>query len=556
VRQQSAEEAPLRDDELVSGAGTARDSMTVALWTAVGRATGMVRVVVIGAVLGPTFFGNSYQLTNVVPNLVFYGFLAGSLLSSLLVPALVRHIDAGDTRMTGRISGGFLGVEFVALLVAGPLAVLLVPLLVSVFAPAGDTGQQVGQVRLLLVLAVPQVFMYGVVASATAVMYARRRFVLAAAAPAVENLGVIAVLLAAAWRYGTDYADSGSVPMGAVVLLGLGSTGAVILHALIQWVGARRCGVRIVPLPGWRDPEVRVIIRRATHSMAQSGLLALQVLVLLTVAAHVAGGTVAMQISLNFYRLPLALAAAPVGLALLPRLSRLRGNHQTEEFARAYQRALALALFLMAPAAVGYVVLAGPLASSISAGQLDSGLGVTMIEHSLAALSLGLVGETLFVISTQAAYARGDARMPLRSMMVQTGVCLGLLVPALFVGGSTALMGLGGAFAVASWVGGLHLVSRVRRSTGHASEPLWPSVARICGATVVMALVVRVTATSMVAHIDGRLGSLLAVVAGSLVGLITYAALHRLVRSPELVWLVEGARGAGPGRDDSEVGVA
>mgnify|MGYP007112906898 CR=1 FL=1 len=63
--------------------------MTVAVWTTVSRVTGMARVIVIGAVLGPTFFGNAYQLTNVLPNLVFYGFLAGSLLSSLLVPALV-----------------------------------------------------------------------------------------------------------------------------------------------------------------------------------------------------------------------------------------------------------------------------------------------------------------------------------------------------------------------------------------------------------------------------------------------------------------------------------
>ena len=55
----------------------------------------LARFAVVGAVLGPTFFGNTYQFTNSLPNLVYYGFLAGSLFSSLLVPALVRHIDAG-----------------------------------------------------------------------------------------------------------------------------------------------------------------------------------------------------------------------------------------------------------------------------------------------------------------------------------------------------------------------------------------------------------------------------------------------------------------------------
>ena len=70
--------------------------MTVAAWTIVSRVTGLARFAVIGAVLGPTFFGNTYQFTNSLPNLVYYGFLAGSLFSSLLVPALVRHIDAGE----------------------------------------------------------------------------------------------------------------------------------------------------------------------------------------------------------------------------------------------------------------------------------------------------------------------------------------------------------------------------------------------------------------------------------------------------------------------------
>ena len=72
------------------------DSLTVAAWTILSRVTGLARVAVVGAVLGPTYTGNTYQFTNSLPNLLYYGFLAGGLFSSLLAPALVRHIDAGD----------------------------------------------------------------------------------------------------------------------------------------------------------------------------------------------------------------------------------------------------------------------------------------------------------------------------------------------------------------------------------------------------------------------------------------------------------------------------
>src|SRR5437773_1430802 len=115
-------------EDQFNAVAAARDSVTVAAWTIVSRGTGVVKFAVIGAVLGPTFFGNTYQFTNSLPNLVFYGLLAGSLFSSLLVPALVRHIDAGDRQASERIAGGFLGITLAMLLVIAPIAIVLGPL--------------------------------------------------------------------------------------------------------------------------------------------------------------------------------------------------------------------------------------------------------------------------------------------------------------------------------------------------------------------------------------------------------------------------------------------
>ncbi|KRC64419.1 hypothetical protein ASE12_06340 [Aeromicrobium sp. Root236] len=522
---------PFASDDLSIGAGAARDTMTVAVWTMVSRVTGLARVIVIGAVLGPTYFGNSYQLTNVLPNLVFYGFLAGSLLSSLLVPALVRHIDAGDSDETGRIAGGFLGVEWSILVVVAPVAVLAVPLLL----PNGNAALA------LAVLAIPQVFCYAMVASATAVMYARRRYLLAAAAPALENLGVIAVLVMAGRLYG-DAVD-GAVPTGAVLLIGGGSTVAVAVHAGVQWWAARRCGVTLVPRAGWRDADVRQVVRRAVASMTQAGLLAAQILLLLAVAGRAAGGTVALQMSLSFYHLPLAIAAAPVGLALLPRLSRMTGEREATEFADAYQRAIGLALFLMVPAAFGYLVLAVPLANIVAAGQMSTDAGVAMVAGSLSALALGLIGETLFVISTQAAYARGDARSPLRSMMVQAAVCGALVVPAAFLHGTALVAALGAALAVASVVGGVDLSLRVRRGLAPPTDRLLPSLARTCCAGIVMSSVALSVAAAAMVVLDGTAGLVAASVAATVAGVTVYLGVHRSFGSVELTWLLQGARG-------------
>ena len=192
----AADRSPQEQAALSEPVGAVRDSMSVAFWTVVSRGTGLVRGVVVATVLGATYLANTYQFTNALPNLVFYGFLAGSLFSSLLVPALVRHLDAGDERSAARVAGGLLGAAVSASALLVPLAVVAAPAALRLAAGA-DPAAAAGQARVgafLLLLLLPQVPLYAVVGTATAVMNGRRRFALAAAAPALENLGTIAVL--------------------------------------------------------------------------------------------------------------------------------------------------------------------------------------------------------------------------------------------------------------------------------------------------------------------------------------------------------------------------
>jgi len=526
------------------GAEAAGDSITVATWTILSRATGVAKFACIGAVLGPTFFGNTYQFTNSLPNLVYYGFLAGSLFSSLLVPALVRHIDAGDRRASERVAGGFLGMTLVALLVIAPIAIVLGPLVLR-FATLGGAAHMVGAEqarvgRLLIIMFVPQIFFYGVVGTATAVMNSRQRFALAAGAPAVENLGTIAVLLLTAVIYGTG-TGLGNIPPGELLLLGLGSTGAVGLHAATQWWGARRAGVLLMPRPGWRDPEVRVVIRRALPSLAQAGLLAFQVLTLLVVANRLPGGVVAFQIALNFYYLAIAVGATPVALSLLPRLARMHLDGDVAGFRDTLVRGMALGFFITIPAAVGYLVLAVPLAHAISFGRMSGAAGVTMVAASLAALSLAVVGQTAFMIATYASYARKDTRSPLISMLLQAAVCLGLVSTALLVHGPAVLLMLGLALSVAVSVGACHLTVHVWRNLGQrGSQRLAPSLGKFLVGAALMAGPAWLTATA-IGHWLGRpFGPRVAITAAALVGVGVFVAVQAMWRTPELAWLAGG----------------
>ena len=65
--------------EIPGSSRLARSTVMVTVLTAVSRLTGLVRVVVVAAVIGDTYLGNTYQSTNTVPNILFELMAAGTL---------------------------------------------------------------------------------------------------------------------------------------------------------------------------------------------------------------------------------------------------------------------------------------------------------------------------------------------------------------------------------------------------------------------------------------------------------------------------------------------
>jgi putative peptidoglycan lipid II flippase len=539
-------------DELAAPDGAVGDSMSVALWTVISRITGVLRGVVVAAVLGATYFANTYQFTNSLPNLVFYGLLGGSLFSSLLVPALVRHLDTDGQASAARLAGGLFGCVAAGVALLMPVAVGLGPVLLN--AAGGPTGGDQARVGSLLVLMVmPQVALYAVVGTATAVMNAQRRFALAAAAPALENVGIIAVLGVVAVRYSDAAAGKGDVPTGLLLLLGLGTTTAVFLHATVQWLGARRAGVVLVPRAGWRDPEVRALVRSGGVAAGQAALVAGELLVLLVLANRVAGGVVALQLALNFFYLPIAIGATPVALSLSPRLARMRGPRDGEAFRDTFVRGVGYGLFVTIPAAAAYAVLAEPISRAISYGGFADGQGVLLLSFTLAGLALGVVGETVFMITTYACYSLQDTRTPLRAVLVQVSVGALGATGSLAFDGPMAMLILGLAWSLGSLLGASVLLRALLGRLTSGQERLLASVARTVCASLGMIGPAYLTALAGTRWLGGVVGgSVITVGLAAVIGVGTYVLLHRLLGSAELGWAL-GALGKG-GRDSAGPG--
>ncbi len=406
------------DSATETEATVARNSATVAIWTLVSRLTGFARVFFIAAVLGPTHFGNLFQLANQLPWVV-YELAAGSLLASLLVPSLVREEQFGRHGMQ-RLANSMLTLVIMVFAAASMLALLGGPLLLRLLSRSVEQGSRDDYISVgfaLIALTAPQLIGYGIIAVATSCQNARGRFAFAAGAPAIENLIVIgAVALYASTAQ--PGAEVDAVATSGVVLLGAGSTLAVTVHCGLQWAAAHHAGITLRPVRRWRTPELATVLRLGPAAAATAALNGVRHLLLLTATGIVPGGIVAYNAAIGFLNLPIALGARPVATAQLPVLAQA----SPPEYGRLVRRGVSMAGLVVIPSGVAFVGLSGVLATGVGWGEMDSTYGRWLLAAAIGGIGLGTFGEGLYQLAAHAAYAARDAQPALRAMIVRVAL--------------------------------------------------------------------------------------------------------------------------------------
>jgi putative peptidoglycan lipid II flippase len=526
-----------RERTAPAGGELVGNSLTGSFWTLVSRGSGLVRIVFVGGVLGATYLGNTYQAINALPNLIYYQLLAGSLFVSLLVPPLVARLRAGDTAGADALVRGFLGSVLGIGIAAAVLLIAVSPLILRLLAlGVDDAGSAAAQRRvgfLLVLLFAPQILFYVVAGTGAAVMNACGRFALASGAPTAENLGIILTLVLVAIFYGA-HVSLATIPSSEILLLGIGTTAAVGVHAALQWFGARREKIDLRPTAGWRDPEVSSVLRGIRAALAYTGLAAFQLFVTIIVANRVAGGLVAFQLALNFFYLPTAIVTWPLARALVPRLARFHQAGQMREFREDFAQAVALASFVAVPVAVAYACASSAIAHAVTFGKFDTHLGATYVEMSLLGLSAAVVGETWFTLSSYALYSQQDVRRPLRGMVLRVATTMALLPCAFVVHGAWVLLAIGLAISGGSFVGAASLY---RRATGPLPQSGYSLGSALCRTALASAAMVVPAAAVWFAFDRLPQSDSVSVVrlalAGS-VGAVTFVALQVRLKATEI----------------------
>lgn len=437
---------------------------------ALSRAFGGLRMVVIAAVLGTTYLGNTFQASNSVSNVLFELLAAGAL-SAVLVPTFVDLFGRGSARRVEEVAGGVLSIALVALgavtLVGIVLAPQLARLLTAGVADPAVASDQQALATYLLRFFIPQVLLYAVGAVATAVLHAQGRFALTAMAP----IGNTVVLVAAMAIFGAlAGADPGlDLSSGERLCLALGGTLGVVAFVGVPSLGLRRSGFRFRfgPRRAWRDPDVRGLLRLSGWAALQHSGTGILLAAALVVGGGVSGGVVAYQLAMVVFLAPYGIVAQPIHTAVLPRLAADAAAGDREGLHRSLRWAVdALAVGTL-PLAAGLAALSLPVMDVLAFGEAAQGDGPELLAGALLGLALGVPAYGGFLLLTRAAYALGDSRTPaLASLGSALLGAAGMVLAGAIADGATRLALVGGAHTLAYAAGGLWLAGRLRPRVG------------------------------------------------------------------------------------------
>ncbi len=510
---------------MTAAGGLARAGLIVSGAFLVSRVLGWVRLVVFAQLFDAAQLDPFFAAFR-IPDLIFQLVAAGAL-SSALIPIVASLLERDDEAHAWRVVSTVINLMLIALAVLAAILFLAAPAVMRVIAP-GFEGEQLDQTIVLTRIMLLSPIFLAMGAVATSVLNAGGRFAASAVAPSVYNLAIIGGALFLAPTFG--------VP-GLAVGVVAGSLG----HLLVQLQPLRRLGFRYAPTIDRDDPESR----RALLLMAPRafGLGAGQVtfIVVTALASTVSLGAVTdFNYAFILLQIPIGVIGVPLGIVLLPSLSRDAAVGREAEFAARLTRALRLLLFAMIPIAALAAVLRRELVELLFGGGRLGPADLDLIATTLLWFLTGLAAHALIAVLARAFYARQDTLTPVLAAVGAVAVNTTLAVALV---GPLGLSGIALAIAVAAWLETIVLVVVLRARLPHLRlRGLGRvTVEAIAGSVVAGAIAVGVVvlARQVVGDTPSRPALIGESVVVTLAFGLAFAAVSLVLRIPELASIVE-----------------
>lgn len=236
------------------------------------------------------------------------------------------------------------------------------------------------------------------------------------------------------------------------------------LQVLFLWLLLKRCAWPLWPGAKAKLTEVLRVMRNTLPGVIGVSIAQMGLVIDVIFASYLPAGSISwLFYSDRLVSLPLGIIGVAVSSAMLPYLSHYQSTHGTQAYRRTLDAGLRLILVFGLPAALGLVMLSGPITATVfKSGQFTSD-DVLQAQACLAAFAYGLPGIMIIKVLVAAINATQRFRLPciiaLLALLVNV-VGAWLLMPALHH------VGLAFATTIAIWVNAIGVMIYALKQLG------------------------------------------------------------------------------------------
>ncbi|TFH87151.1 murein biosynthesis integral membrane protein MurJ [Billgrantia azerbaijanica] len=381
-----------------------RSSLVVGAMTMLSRVMGLVRDVVIAALLGAGSGADAFFVAFKVPNFLRRLFAEGAF-NQAFVPVLSEYATRRTRQEVRELLDAVAGSLAAVLALLTALAVFAAPWLVWLFAPGfGRDPAKLALTAEMLRLTFPYLLLISLTAFAGSVLNTWNRFAVPAFTPVLLNLSLIGAALVL-------------TPLFAEPAMGLAwgvlIAGAAQLAFQVPFLARLRLLPR--PWPHFAHPGVRRILKLMAPALFGVSVSQINLLLDTVLASLLAAGSVSwLYYSDRLVELPLGVFGIAIGTVILPALSKRHAEQSREHFAAMLDWAVRAVLLLGLPAALALALLAEPLLITLFHYGAMTEHDIAMAAMSLRAYALGLVAFMLIKVLAPGFFARQDTRTPVK----------------------------------------------------------------------------------------------------------------------------------------------
>ncbi len=378
--------------------------------TTLSRILGFVRDLVFARLFGANEMTDAFFVAFKIPNFLRRLFAEGAF-SVAFVPVLSEYKATRSFADLKTFVDHIASTLGLVLLIVSVVGVLAAPLLIALFAPGwyfGDGGDA-DLAADMLRLTFPYLLFISLTAFAGGIFNTHNQFGIPSFTPVLLNL----VLIACAYWL-SPFVDPPIMSLAWGVLI------AGIAQFTFQLPFLYR--LKLLPnftKPTFKDEGISRVLKLMAPAIFGVSVTQLNLLLDTLIASFLQKGSISwLYYSDRLMEFPVGILGVALGTVILPNLSRKHAESSPREFSVMLDWALRWAVLLGIPAAVGLLVLAGPLIATLFQSDVFDAHDVQMARLSLMAYSCGLIPFMMIKVLAPGFYAQQDTKTPVKIAIV------------------------------------------------------------------------------------------------------------------------------------------